>query len=121
MVIKMFAATVLAPVHADDPGENALLVDTKGAYWLNPDTSKLYGQLVQNDASIQRDQPSDAQTILSTADDAILGSKDRPDLGQIYVHVTLPGDPTPSWTIIHQQPISNRFREVNHVRNLVIA
>src|SRR5258708_12071945 len=82
MVIKMFAATVLAPVHADDPGENALLIDTKGAYWLNPDTSKLYGQLVQNDASIQRDQPSYSQTILSTADDAILGSKDRPDLGQ---------------------------------------
>src|SRR5258708_9429629 len=121
MVIKMFADAVLAPIHADDPGEHVVLVDSKGAYWLNPDSRRLYGQLVQNDATLQRDQPSDAQTILSTADDAILASKDRPDLAQVYVHVTLPGDTTPSWTIIHQQPIGNVFNEVNQVRNVVFG
>ncbi|HLY28879.1 MAG TPA: GAF domain-containing protein, partial [Aggregatilineales bacterium] len=106
MVIKAFASAVLAPIVPHESGDKVFLVDSSGAYWLNPDSSKLYGQLVNNSASLQKDLPNDAKTILSGQSGFFLGysSKDRPDLAQTFVPVTLPGEVTSRWVIIHHVP-----------------
>jgi signal transduction histidine kinase/HAMP domain-containing protein len=120
MVIKAYAKAILADIFPDDAGENALLVDSQGAYWLHSDASKLYGALVNNSASVQSDLPNDSASLANQQDYVLIGSKDRPDLAQAFVHVKLPDEDSSRWTIIHQQPLSNVLDEVNQVRNATL-
>src|SRR5262249_46340788 len=108
LVLKAFANQIITDVvKADEATENVILVDSDGSYIVHPDTRKLYGSLLQNGISIDKDQPHLSALIRAQESGILFGSQDMPGVFQAFAAVVPAHQDSIHWTLMTQEPMSN--------------
>ena len=109
IALKAFVAPIIASLATGNTTEKASLVDESGNFILSPDSTQLYGNILDTGISLRSTQPADAAQILSQRSGAVFGSADRPDLMQVFNRIRPSGQSAIQWTVIYQQPLSSIF------------
>jgi len=120
IALKAFVAPIIASLATGDTNEKVSLVDESGNFILSPDSTQLYGNILDTGISLRSTQPADAAQILSQRSGAVFGSAEQPDLLQVFNRIRPSGQSAIQWTVIYQQSLSSIFDGV-HQSQLIIG
>ncbi len=121
IVTDLLADKFLSLVKGDNSAEAAYLIDSDGTYLAGPNPAQLFGRDFRHIVDFTKDFPNDAPQILAAKEGVTVGSKDRPDIFQVYSRVSVPDQPAIQWTLYHTQTISNILGDVSNARLVILA
>ena len=121
LAVKSYLKPILQDVSAQEAGSDTYLIDKDGSYLLHPDSSKLYGHVFQNGATLDDDQPNDIRQMFGARQGTILSSQDRPNSLQVFAHIKPAGQIAVQWLLVRQKDIGTILTEVNNAQFVILA
>jgi signal transduction histidine kinase/CheY-like chemotaxis protein len=120
IVLQGTALPILSPNAVQSANEATFIIDDKGNYLANPDSSKLYGQMLKNGMTFSKDRPHDAALLASQTNATSFTSQDSPNTLQAMVRVAIPNRDSASWMFIYSESLNEVFGQINNARLIIL-
>jgi len=121
LMVEALLTPIFDLVSQTSADQEVYLVDTDGNYLLNPDSSKLYGNIRGINISLLSEYPNDAEEILSRRDGNLLSSQDQPNSLQAFVRIKPAGQATIQWTLIYKEPLDNILGSIRSTALVIVV
>jgi signal transduction histidine kinase len=120
LVLKVSGNAIFQPLQIVNQTGEDYLIDKDGNFIAGVEPAKLYGGLLQKDASFFKAAPTDSKLIRSKAEGSLFNTGEKPGVLQTFVHIRPVELGSIDWIFVEQLPAAKILGELNNAPVVIL-